>query len=46
MIFAKIGIVIAVLALIAGGIWMWTSAPCSWYGLSAVKDTPARCLMR
>lgn len=32
-------------ALLVGGVWIRTSAPCSWWSWQPVKDVPARCLM-
>lgn len=36
----------AVLVLLGFGLWARLAAPCELYGMSAVKDVPARCLMR
>ncbi|AVE00414.1 hypothetical protein SEA_OZZYJ_33 [Streptomyces phage OzzyJ] len=33
-----------IVTLIAGSIWVWTSAPCGLWTFSKAGDMPARCL--
>jgi hypothetical protein len=42
---AKAVIAVIVAALIAGGVWAWTSAPCGMYKFSKATDVPARCVL-
>ncbi|MEU8133219.1 hypothetical protein [Streptodolium elevatio] len=38
--------IVVVLATIASGLLIWTSAPCGLWSLSKVGDMPARCLSK
>ncbi|QBI99395.1 hypothetical protein SEA_CAELUM_34 [Streptomyces phage Caelum] len=43
---SDIGYCIAVIALLAGSIFAWTSAPCGLWAYSKAGDMPARCLTK
>jgi hypothetical protein len=38
--------VLLAVAVVSFSIWAWFAGPCSLYSFSAVKNVPARCLMR